>query len=366
MTNQLRPIVFRCDASLKLGSGHVMRCLTLADALSGNGRECVFVCRTLPGHMMEHITARGYRVCVLPSPSSSSETGHSTVPLAEEIHQVREVLASIRPTWIVVDHYDLDATWESAVASDSCKVMVIDDLADRPHVCDMLLDQNLGRNPGDYRDLLPDGCIKLIGPKYALLRPEFAYQRAASLKRREEASLQRILISMGGMDADNFTEAVLDHLATFTTLPRELRLTVVMGRQAPYLDDVRQRARTMPWPTEVCVDVSNMATLMQRADLAIGAAGSTSWERCCLGLPTLMFVLADNQIAAAAALDAAGGAVTLPGLSTHDDIDHLELHLTQLTESKQQLRACSDRAAQVVDGHGTERVIASIMKATPQ
>jgi UDP-2,4-diacetamido-2,4,6-trideoxy-beta-L-altropyranose hydrolase len=234
----------------------------------------------------------------------------------------------------------------------SCRrLLVIDDLADRPHDCDLLLDQNLGRRAEEYRELLPPGAQTLIGPHYALLRPEFAALRAESLARREHPHLRHLLITMGGVDKDNATGAVLAALDD-CNLPTDLRITVVLGPHAPWLAQVQARAAAMSRPTRVLAGVSNMARLMADADLAIGAAGSTSWERCCLGLPTILLVLAENQRLIAQSLAQAGLAVTMVPLALRHSLPRffLDKGLPSL------LLTQSVSGSSIVDGRGAGRV----------
>jgi UDP-2,4-diacetamido-2,4,6-trideoxy-beta-L-altropyranose hydrolase len=230
--------------------------------------------------------------------------------------------------------------------------MVIDDLADRTHDCDLLLDQNLGRQESDYLRSVPTACTKLIGPEYALLRPEFARLRSESLTRRSEPELKRVLISLGGVDEHNVTSAVLRTLRD-GDLPDDCRLTIVMGPNSPWLDAVRKEAATLPWATEVRVGVSDMARLMAHSDLSIGAGGGTTWERCCLGLPTVMIVLAENQLAAAKAL----GDRVVSLLSPQDISTGLSESLHMAAKS---LGCLSRLAAELVDGLGVERVYAAM------
>ncbi|MFH0934731.1 MAG: UDP-2,4-diacetamido-2,4,6-trideoxy-beta-L-altropyranose hydrolase, partial [Pseudomonadota bacterium] len=294
-------ILIRTDASLDIGTGHVMRCLTLAEALREQGASCRFVCRAHPGNLIDLIRQRGFVVHSLPSDPDwqprSTEPAHAAWLGADwqaDAEQTKVSAGGTAIDWLIVDHYALDGRWESALRGHSGKIMVIDDLADRVHDCDLLLDQNLGRNAEDYAALVPGGCTLLVGAKYALLRPEFSAQREYSLARRSAPQLKHLLITMGGVDKDDVTGKVLDALRV-CTLPADCRISVVMGPHAPWLAQVRERAANMPWPTMVLVNISDMARLMADSDLAIGAAGCTSWERCCLGLPSLMMVLADNQ-----------------------------------------------------------------------
>lgn len=311
-------IAFRADASIQIGTGHVMRCLTLADELTRQGHECQFVCREHEGHLGDLVASKGYDLTLLPAPSGnelevrdSNSDGYALwlgVPWQEDARQTLDALTPWKPDWLVVDHYPLDAEWERALANAVGNIMVIDDLANRPHECAMLLDQNLGRETSDYDGLLPEGCQRLIGPRYALLRPEFSELRERSLQRRQQPQLKRILISLGGVDRNNVTSQVLEALAE-SALPSNIELDIIMGAAAPYLDEVRQQAARLPFKATVSVNVKDMAERMCLADLSVGAVGSTSWERCCLGLPAVLVVLAENQMPAASALKRTGAAI---------------------------------------------------------
>ena len=309
-------ILFRCDAAPAIGTGHVMRCLTLADELAGRGAECVFV--SAPG-TSDMVPALSYPV------------------LPPEKLPYGAALA-------VIDHYGLDAAYEAVVRSQTRAVMSIDDLPNRRHHCDLLLDQTHGREADEYRELVPHNSIVLAGSSYALLRPQFAEMREEALARRD-GCLRRLLVSLGGTDPDNVTDRVLDAVASSGL---DLMVEVVMGAKAPHLDSVRAQAAAMKG-ARVLVGVSDMAGLMAQADLAIGAAGTTTWERCCLGLPTLMLVIADNQkdisrlvVGAGAALEATPA--TIPG------------QLRQLAAQPQTLQSLSQAAAQVCDGRGAAHV----------
>lgn len=370
-------IAFRTDASLQMGSGHVMRCLTLADALRAKGAQCHFISRAHPGHLMDVIGQRGYGVSALMAPVQSAqntiENGAQTEQtprpnqLWEPAHaawlgsawqadaqETGAVLGSLEIDWLVVDHYALDQRWEDALATHYRQLLVVDDLADRPHRCNLLLDQNLGRQPQDYLGLVSTQCQMLIGPHYALLRPEFAALRPYSLQRRQaQPALRQLLITMGGVDQSNATGQVLQALKN-CALPQACRISVVMGLTAPWLQNVRELAAQMPWPTEVVVNVNDMAQRMADSDLAIGAAGSTSWERCCLGVPTLMVVLAENQQPSAQAMQTAHAARLIGRID--DFAKQLPQAIAELIESEH----CSHmslNASEVTDGMGVERVL---------
>ncbi|BBJ00656.1 UDP-2,4-diacetamido-2,4,6-trideoxy-beta-L-altropy ranose hydrolase [Ferrigenium kumadai] len=365
----MRDVVFRADASLNIGTGHVMRCLTLADALQQRGARCRFVCRAHPGNLTDLIRQRGFKVHVLPeleyahyNSSSARECTHAAWLGSDWPTDAAQTKIGIGETvadWLVVDHYAIDANWERQLRPACRHLMVIDDLADRLHDCDLLLDQNSGRVAADYFDLVPAGCTVLVGPKYALIRPEFAALRNYSLARRASPQLKHLLITMGGVDKDNATTRVLDALKD-SSLPADCRITVVMGPHAPWLTKVREKAKETPWATEVLVNVQDMAKLMADSDLAIGAAGTSAWERCCLGLPTLTMVLADNQREGAAALKEMGAVLLLES----GDQLAVELHeKISLLLGAQRLLAMQQACIAVTDGAGVSRLAAMITNA---
>jgi len=358
-------VVFRVDASTLIGTGHVMRCLTLADALKAGGAQCRFVSREHSGHLLELIRQRGFEVHGLPSRHQpdgaavmighgreqySCWLGESTVVDAE---QTRMKIAGCVVDWLVVDHYGIDEQWESMLRSCCGRLMVIDDLADRQHNCDLLLDQNLGRETVDYAGLVPAACRVLAGPRYALLRPEFAALREYSLKRRVHPQLRHILVTMGGVDKDNVTSQVID-LIDKILCSCEIRISVVMGPHAPWLKAVQEKAKSATHEIQVFSNVTDMAQLMADCDLAVGAAGSTAWERCCLGIPSIIFVLANNQREAAFNLKKIGAAHVLNIDQSLEQ--NLNWFLCNSIKVPGTLREMAMRGSRVVDGMGGKLV----------
>jgi UDP-2,4-diacetamido-2,4,6-trideoxy-beta-L-altropyranose hydrolase len=357
-------IVFRADSSVDIGTGHVVRCLTLAQALHEHGAVCRFISRAQTGHMAQLISERGFRVDLL----SADEFALAQVPIDEapvphadwlgthwsvDAHQSKAALGGSKIDCLVVDHYGLDARWEAEMrATGIAYLVVIDDVADRAHACDMLIDQNLGRTARDYADLVPAGSKLLVGAQYAMLQPRFAELRSYSLERRREPSLQHVLITLGGVDKNNLTCQVLKALR-HCALPAYSRITVVMGAYAPHLQQVRELGSTMPWPTDVRTNVQNMAQLMADSDISIGAAGATSWERCCLGVPSLVIVLADNQRPIAQALSRTGAAIILENIILDQQ---LRTFFAELAQSLAPLGALTQAAAAVTDGRGVTDV----------
>ncbi|CCM64870.1 putative pseudaminic acid biosynthesis-associated protein [Candidatus Microthrix parvicella RN1] len=354
-------VAFRADASIEIGTGHVMRCLTLAYILREQGADCSFICRSHPGHLLSLIRTHGFAAHSLPVVDiRSSATDQERFPYAdwlgadwvEDADQTLAVLGPVQVDWLIADHYAIDERWEKRVRNSASKLLVLDDLANRPHACDLLLDQTLGRSSADYNDYVPSRCVVLAGPEYALLRPDFASLRAVSLERRASPRLVHLLITMGGVDKANATSRVLASLAS-CALPMDCRITVVMGAQAPWIREVRKRADDLPWPTEVRVDVRDMAHLMTNSDLMIGAAGSTVWEACCLGLPSLLASLAENQRTIAEALEAAGAAKTATISTVAAGMDWF---LTPEASTPSKLSDLSRAAARVTHGRGASIV----------
>lgn len=350
-------VAFRVDASLAIGTGHVMRCLALADSLRVRGVQSVFLSRDHVGHLHQVVQDRGYILLSLGG-VGAMPTAKSTyaewlgVNSQQDADDTRIRLSGLAVDWLIIDHYGLDATWEHSLRSSCSRIMAIDDLANRDHDVDALLDQNLGKIGADYYAKVPPACDLLLGPSYALLRPEFAALRAKSLSRRGQGRLRRILITMGGVDLHNATSEVLEALYSWGS-SSNLEVKVVMGASAPWRDQVIQQARHLPFPVEVLANVQGMGELMCDADLVIGAAGSTAWERCCLGLPTIQLVLADNQRPIANALSLAGAAYLLERSNLTTSLGNV---LMQLMQDPAHLFAMSSAAAKLVDGLGSERV----------
>ncbi|NSL55170.1 UDP-2,4-diacetamido-2,4,6-trideoxy-beta-L-altropyranose hydrolase [Uliginosibacterium aquaticum] len=340
-------VAFRCDASLTLGSGHVMRCLTLAQALQAEGSECHFLCRAEPGHLLAPIRAAGFSAHELPASEAFNQE--------QDAADCRTLLEALRPDWLFTDHYALTAIWEEALRDTCQHLLVIDDLANRLHVAELLLDQNLGRVASDYAALLPATSRVLVGPHYALLRDEFAAARKRSLRHRQQPALKQLMISLGGADADNLTGEILQALHS-AALPADCRMTVILGAANPWQAEVRALATQMPCSTEVKIAVPDMARHLASTDLVIGAAGGSAWERCCLGVPSVLLIQAENQRAGTQALVEVGAALLASSPA------ELPALLAQLDPPL--LGELSTRAAALCDGLGTQRVLQAMKELT--
>jgi UDP-2,4-diacetamido-2,4,6-trideoxy-beta-L-altropyranose hydrolase len=332
---------FRVDASVQTGAGHVMRCLALAEELRSQGAATCFICRPQEGGLHEAIEARGHAAILLPPSVAGWE---------DDAAATAQRLAQGAPwDWLVCDHYGLDARWEARQRPWAKRILAIDDLAERAHDCDLLLDQNL-KPESAYAGLVPPGCTVFVGPHYALLRPEFRQTRLAL--RPYRATAERLLILFGGTDPLNLTGLALDALDRLDT--GDWSVDAVVGSSHPHKAALEARCAQRP-NTRLHVQAGHVAELMGAADLAIGASGISTWERACLGLPSLVITFADNQRPIAAAAQEAGlltwlgdaGEVDAAGLA--QEIATLSRHPERRLAQRQ---ACLDR----VDGKGCARL----------
>jgi len=292
-------IVIRADASQSIGSGHIMRCLTLAERLRVHGAEVSFVCRDLIGNLSEYIRSQGFEVHLLPWDEAFAALKRPKqewlkIMWKSDAEQTMGVLKRYGRTidWLIVDHYGIGHHWQSFLRGMVANIMVIDDLANRQHDCDILLDQNYYHNAEDrYLGLIPMGCALFLGPQYLLLRDEFYKARKDMKIRTGEVSY--ILVFYGGADTTNETEKCLLGLSDFNG--SNVEINVVTGQSNPKKERIKKLCSYKSNMYYHC-QVSNIAELMNNADLAFGAGGSTMWERCFLGLPSIVTVTAENQI----------------------------------------------------------------------
>ena len=353
-------IAFRVDASVQMGTGHFMRCLTLAKALKQHGALIRFISRNLPEYLRHMLTINEIEFLSLTGNkehSSCSDLAHADwlgTTQKQDALETMEMLSDQSWDWLIIDHYALDAKWENALRKTARQIMVIDDIADRLHDCDMLLDQNFYLDMRTrYTGKLPANCRLLLGPRYALLRNEFRELRRQTPSR--SAPVKRILVFFGGVDAENYTGGVINALAEISL--GKLNADVVIGALHPNRAEIETACAALGFGCHVQTD--RMAELMAAADLAIGAGGSAIWERCCLGLPALCISVAANQQNQIedAALQGLLYAPTLTGAPLSDVIKQ---HTATLIENGCLRQLISRIAMQAVDGLGVSRIIAHL------
>lgn len=348
-----RYIAFRTDASSRIGTGHFMRCLTLAEELKKQDARIRFLSRNLPTHLSDMLRIKGVEYVSLEAgeaDGSIDELAHAGwlgVSQAQDSQTAIKALSDQVWDWLVVDHYALDARWEKALRPSVKNIMVIDDLADRQHDCDVLLDQNYYADMQTrYKGKVPTDCQLLLGPSYALLREEFRALREQVKVRNGE--VKKVLVFFGGFDADNYTFKAIEVLAEVNA---ELQVDVVIGAQHPFKELIENACARYGY---VChVQTSRMAELMLEADLAIGAGGSAIWERCALALPSIVIVVAKNQNNAVKDLDAMGVLVSLGSARDVTKLHLIEsikrllsdnpLRISLSNASLELMRSCSDK-----------------------
>lgn len=365
MKNKNLRVVIRVDASCVIGSGHVMRCLTLAQELQNRGCEIVFISREHPGNLIHHIEENSFDVIRLPAPpqgrieniTDADYLGWLNVSQEQDANDALRSLIDQTYDWLIVDHYSLDALWEEMMRSKVKKIMVIDDLANRKHNCDLLLDQNYCIDVEKrYQNLVPNVCTCLIGPNYALLQPEYA-----QLKRIlpfSHGEVHRVLVFFGGSDLTDETSKVL--IALSSAELAHLTVDIVIGGNYPNPKNIAIMIAERPG-TILHQNLSSLAGLMARADLFIGAGGATTWERMCLGLPSLVVSVAENQQQFTDALILDKFQVSLPNgiLATSTEWNNA---IVQLTTQPGLVAQLSVNSSNLIDGLGVKRVAREILE----
>ena len=347
-------VVFRVDSAAHIGSGHLMRCLTLAEALRDQDVQVSFVCRELSGNLISLLRKKEMAVLVLSAPTINSVksindyTAWLGVSQAEDAAQTILALDGEKPDWLVIDHYGLDVLWEKMLRSYCGRIMAIDDLANRQHDCDVLLDQNYSvESEQRYKALVPKSCHVLLGPTYALLRKDFQILRQQQVGRCN--ALKQLLVFFTAGDDQGETLKAMQGIALFG---KAEQVNVVIGNANPDMLAIKAICMTKNWGYHCQVDY--MPTLIAKADLVIGGSGSSNWERCALGVPALVVILAENQANIARALDSAGVVINLGWNTTMQAIDYATA-LNAMTAEL--LVALSEQALKLVDALGAKRVV---------
>ncbi len=351
-------VAFRVDGSRRIGSGHVARCLTLADELRARGCECLFVHRDHPGGLADEVRRRGYPVQLLSAPPAASgeiaDDDYAAwlgVTQEEDAVETADALSGGPIDWLIVDHYGIGEAWHSQLRDRVGRIAVIDDLANRRLDCDLLLDQNFFSDPGArYRDLVPDHAGLLLGPSFALLGPE--YRQARAFLRPRRGPISRVLVYYGGSDLTGETARALRVLQAREF--RSMRIDVVAGSNTAELDAVARSVDALPGAT-LHTSVPSLVDLMVAADVCLGGGGTTTWERCCLGLPSLVIAIAPNQEPICTALAEAGVIRYVGATEDVSDRDVAREFRHLLQEDEQRAREGA-KAWSTVDGKGANRV----------
>ena len=292
-------IAIRVDSSQVIGTGHVMRCLVLGHELRSRGCKVFFVCRYFANYMKSRLLAAGFTVFSLNGGSAPNIESNcdNWIGVTQEVDakETIEVCSDLNLDWIIVDHYSLSAKWESIVVSFLCaKVVVIDDLCDRPHMATILVDPGYLRCPVSYRPLVPVDCDLLVGAEYALLQARYSELRSATVLAQRKNSLNSILVSLGGADVKNYSQVVLEHIDRYCA-ERDIEITLVVGSSNPWVENLVVCIERLKAKVALVIDAPNLADLILRSDLGICTPSTTSLEFCCMGVPMILLRTASNQ-----------------------------------------------------------------------
>ena len=349
-------VAFRLDASATIGNGHVSRCRSLALGLlrSGQvGRVC-FACAAIPDSWRCRLEEDGIEVMSLTSQLSGSEPWSLADPAADAA-ELRERLVSLgRVEWLVTDHYGIGAEWQRRLRGATRCILAIDDLADRRHDCEILVDQNFDDRPLDrYLPLIPPLSRALVGPRFALLADDYARLRGAVL--RTPDPVRRIAVLLGPADVFNVTGKAL--VAIGRSIPWPVEIDVVLGGDHPFAAAIAEQASRSA-TIRLHRSVAGMASLFARADLAIGAAGAAALERACLRLPALFTAIAGNQLPVARALAALAPALWLGNAAdVSEELIADRLRLVADGRHPDLSAACMPD----VDGQGVDRIVSEML-----
>ena len=348
-------ILIRADANSIIGTGHLSRMLALCETASKMGHLCCFVICVPSRDVKQKIQNAEHRIFEISSKGNSKKNGEETLSrIIFQEHDAQQTALAIKwfePTWVIVDHYGLDFEWYQTINAYCENIMTVDDLANRSLGCDVILNQNLGISPTQYSGLLKENCEVLLGPRFALLRDEFSNWRDISVSRRINPIVKNVLITMGGSDYSNITLSVLKILSDSAN-SMHCRFTVVTGVSYIHGSNLKAFCEKSKLKIKLLSDIQNMAEVMAEADLCIGAGGSTSWERCCLGLPTIAISIANNQ-------DAITDELHNNRLAVKANLNDLRVKFDRffMEDGTLLLKKLTDGSKKICDGKGAFRVI---------
>ena len=350
---------FRVDASAEIGTGHFGRCFTLGKKLRKAGHSVLFICRHIPANLIGLIRNAECGIAILDGKEDARSSGdlyHSSwLGVSQELDAsqcIRELKhLDVCLDWLIVDHYSLDTRWESKLKVHVKHICVIDDLADRQHDCNLLIDQNLYKNPNlRYSNLVPTNCQLMLGPEFALLRDEF--KKLKKIVKNHDGSLKNIVIFFGGSDLNNFTGVTVAALGELGL--DGITVDVVVGKLHPEIKMIQERCEELKYILHV--QTESIGTIFLSADLCIGGGGVTTWERCCLGLPSLIISIAMNQIQIAKDLDLVQGCIYLGDASSVTK-EIIQDNIKVLIIKPNQLKVISKKGYSLVDGLGADKVL---------
>lgn len=341
---------FRVDASNEIGLGHLSRCINLADELRKRGNEVMFVSRNNPGSCFELLTERQFKLLILPESVSQADSDLLGVSQAVDAQQTIAALGGCIPNWMIVDHYGINIEWETMLRPHCKGILVIDDLIDRKHDCDLYLNQNyLGDITDELGMVIPVECKTLLGPHYALIKNCFS--RLSQRREFEVRHPKRVLVFCGGSDPENLTGLMIDALRSEEY--SNLEVDVVVGSNNKFAQETNYNF--LPRNFKKHFFTENFSDLLVQADLALGAGGVTTWERMCVGVPAIVASIALNQERTCVEL-AKVGAITYLGRSSKISTDTIRAALNKALSDAESNREQIEIGQVLVDGLGAKRV----------
>lgn len=337
-------LLIRTDASIAIGTGHVMRCLALAQAWQDVGGSAVFAMAESTPAVKARLVSEGLSVVAI-----SGEVGSP-----EDARQTRAVAEEANANWIVADGYRFESKYQRTLKDGGQRLLVLDDYGHSDHyTADVVLNQNVLASERQYARREPYTRL-LLGSTYALLRREFLAWR--DWKRVITPLCRRLLIMMGGSDPENVTAKVIEASLQFESLEK----IVVVGGSNPHWSNLGKLS-AHDKSIMLLKNADDMPKLMAEADVAISAAGSTCWELCFMALPSLLIDVAGNQTTVARELDRLGCAVHLGNQKVKRAT--ISANLQRVADSPEPRESMSERSRKLVDGLGTQRVINALRQA---
>ncbi len=345
MPNDPGTLVIRADAGLSVGTGHLMRCIALAQCWADQGGNAIFITYCESGHLLTGIADEGFQVVRL----------HEIYPNPTDWETTTKILKVYPDAWVILDGYHFDTDYQYRIKDAGHPLLVIDDYGHATHYyADIVLNQNLGAHRELYQNHAPTTKL-LMGPEYALLRREF---RLWGRQDRDVPEVgRRILVTIGGADPHNVTLEIMKVLEGIDT--SDLETVIVAGAANPHYGELQERASISRHAMRVLRSVTDMPRLMACADMCISGAGSTCWELLCMGVPSILIVVADNQKRAAEALSKSGATMCIQD-SAHFLRDALQQAVTDILTDHDRRQSMNSLGRGIVDGQGAVRVCSAL------
>jgi len=339
--HSIKRALFYANASTRIGVGHLVRCMTLASSLVKLGWKCEFICKS---DVMTFEIAR----------NKPSFDFHFLNNDYDRLEQIKKICAKDTDLF-VIDDYEVDIKYENYCRDLVKRLLVIEDSPLRKHNTDYLLDQTYDRKPNDYKNIVSSDCCLLLGSKYILLRDEFRLARSKnSNKSKIKSNINNILVAISSTDPLNFTSTVIHAIAESGL---DVTTNIIIANNAIHLSKIKEEIRNLPCVINLYVDIdaNRVSELIMEADIGVGSGGISIWERCCLGLPMIVVLTADNQRHVIDNL-AKNNVIKYLGYAKDVNIEKIKKSIVMLNNDFNQRLKISKNSFDICDGKGSERV----------